>query len=355
MLGIFFILREFVIVFSSVIWPLAIAGILALILRPVTLLLRKRLKVGKVFSICLIYAIALLALTFIASFAVPIALQQIANLGQEMPGLIERGRAILLENYPQLEEAPQKLQEMDLGASNGSLQDAMGQTGNIIMQVLSRAGQWIGQIFSVGTGLLIIPIYLFFMLLSETDLMRLLKKQLAFVDDGLREDIMYLVDEFIGNIVSFFRGQIVIVLIMAVLFSIGYSLIGLQFGFILGIVIGLLNLIPFLGTIFAVLTTVPIAFLQKDGGITMVGLALGVLVIVQFIQDYVLTPRIMGDRTGLSQIAIIISIFFWGVAFNGLLGMVLAIPLTSFLVVFWNLLKRKYLEHPQALDPAQSA
>ena len=72
-------------------------------------------------------------------------------------------------------------------------------------------------------------------------------------------------------------------------------------------------------------------------------LALAVFGSVQAIEGYLLTPRIMGDRTGLHPALIIFAVFFWGVALGGILGMMLAIPLTAFAVVFWRLLKKKYI------------
>ena len=68
-----------------------------------------------------------------------------------------------------------------------------------------------------------------------------------------------------------------------------------------------------------------------------------VFVVVQMIEGYILTPKIMGDRTGLHPVAIIIAIFFWGSALGGISGMILAIPLTAFLVVFWRLAREKYV------------
>ena len=68
-----------------------------------------------------------------------------------------------------------------------------------------------------------------------------------------------------------------------------------------------------------------------------------VFTVVQLIEGYLLTPRIMGDRTGLHPVAIIVAVFFWGSALQGILGMILAIPLTAFLVVFWRLAKEKYI------------
>jgi predicted PurR-regulated permease PerM len=72
-------------------------------------------------------------------------------------------------------------------------------------------------------------------------------------------------------------------------------------------------------------------------------LVLVVFTVVQMIEAYGLTPRIMGDRTGLHPMVIIVAIFFWGSALNGIMGMILAIPLTAFLVVFWRLTREKYV------------
>jgi predicted PurR-regulated permease PerM len=88
---------------------------------------------------------------------------------------------------------------------------------------------------------------------------------------------------------------------------------------------------------------VPLAYFQSGGGGTTVVLVLVTFAVVQSIEGYVLTPRIMGDRTGLHPMAIIVAVFFWGAAIQGMLGMILAIPLTAFLVVFWRLLREKYI------------
>ena len=68
-----------------------------------------------------------------------------------------------------------------------------------------------------------------------------------------------------------------------------------------------------------------------------------VIAVVQTIEAYVLTPKIMGDRTGLHPVAILVALFFWGTAFNSMLGMILAIPLTAFLVAIWRWASGTYL------------
>ena len=98
----------------------------------------------------------------------------------------------------------------------------------------------------------------------------------------------------------------------------------------------------------------PLALLQPGGGMSLVGLVLLVFGCVQATEGWYLTPKIMGHRTGLHPIAIMVSIFFWGTALNGILGMVLAIPLTAFIVTAWRLVKRKYFGVPEAAAEAAS-
>src|SRR5690606_10980879 len=123
------------------------------------------------------------------------------------------------------------------------------------------------------------------------------------------------------SVVSFFRGQIIIGLIMGVLLATGFTIVGLRFGLLLGLFMGILNIIPYLGTIIGLGLALPIAFIQDGGGLSLAVMSLIVFVIVQIIEGYVLTPKIMGKSTGLHPLTIIIAIFFWGVALNGLLGM----------------------------------
>ena len=169
------------------------------------------------------------------------------------------------------------------------------------------------------------------------------ERHLPFLKPETRRDLIYLVREFVNILVAFFRGQLVIAFLQGLLFAIGFSIIGLRYGFVLGLVLGLLNVIPYLGSIVGLAICLPLAYFQDGGSSLKVGLVLLVFVIVQMIEGYVLTPKIMGDRTGLHPVVIIVSVFFWGSALGGIAGMILAIPLTAFLVTFWRLIREKYV------------
>ena len=80
----------------------------------------------------------------------------------------------------------------------------------------------------------------------------------------------------------------------------------------------------------------------KSGGLGLLGFCVAVFLVVQAVEGWLLTPRIMGRQTGLHPVAIIFAVFFWGQAFGGVLGMLLAVPLTAFVVTAWRLVRRKY-------------
>ena len=104
----------------------------------------------------------------------------------------------------------------------------------------------------------------------------------------------------------------------------------------------------YLGTTIGLAVTIPLAFFQPGGSFGLVGLVLLVKLVVQNIEGWFLTPRIMGHRTGLHPVAIIVAIFFWGTALRGILGMILAIPLTAFFVTAWRFVKWRYFNAKEA-------
>lgn len=187
------------------------------------------------------------------------------------------------------------------------------------------------------------PVYfVFFLNMPRKDVSQL-ENHLPFLKPETRKDVVYLAQEFVNIMVAFFRGQIIIAFLQGLLLATGFKLVGLNYGIVLGLLLGFLNIIPYLGSMVGLSITIPLAYFQEGGGL---GIVLGVLVVlsvVQLIEGYLLTPRIMGGRTGLHPMVIIFAVFFWGAALGGILGMILAIPLTAFLVVFWRLAKEKYI------------
>ncbi|MDP0495192.1 MAG: AI-2E family transporter [Verrucomicrobiota bacterium JB024] len=357
----FYLLKIFVTTFSGVLWPLAAAGILAMLLRPVVGLISRKLHLGLIPSILLLYLIGILIVGAGIYAIVELFDQQIIDFFKTLPDQLDQLISSVRSKFPDLMAMGQNI----FGEQKwNAMMDQSGELANRVLEaikssagsmatVLEKSGKGLMTFFALSAQLAIIPVYLFFLLLTDRDFSQDLKHELVFVNDKIRDDIVFLVREFVGIIVSFFRGQIVIGLIMGVCYAIGFSIVGLKFGFFIGMAMGFLNIIPYLGTILGLGMALPIGYLQDGGGISTVIWVLGVFAAVQALEGYFLTPRIMGKQTGLHPMVIIIAIFFWGTALDGILGMILAIPLTAFFVVLWRLLKVKYL--PMLMNKGEDA
>lgn len=340
----FLLLRDFVSAFSNVLMPLAIAGILAMLLRPIVQVFDKRLRLGRLKSIILLYVLIIVALLCAFFVALPVLSKQIIELIDFLPKFFQETQDYLAKAFPELVSRVQNL------VGEEKFESYVEEASNSAKKVLGLAFTSVGELgarlmslFGLMAAYAVVPVYLFFLLDSQRNYGRDLEKELSFIAKDWRSDIVFLVEQFVGILVAFFRGQIVIGMILAVLLATGFSLVGLEFGLILGTVIGLLNIVPYLGTIIGVTVVLPLAYFQPDGGFALVGLCVAVFIGAQLFGDYFLTPRIMGKQTGMNPMLIIFSIFFWGTALGGILGMILAIPLTAFFLIFWRLVQKKYL------------
>jgi predicted PurR-regulated permease PerM len=304
-----------------------------------------------------LYTFFLLLVAALLIAAIPPLVDQILDFIAFVPTVWTKALAYGKEHYPSWVSLGERLTSYPAVTSMlDSLKSELSKVPSLVVPSLKAMSQGIASVFGFAAHLAIIPIYLFFFLLVKRDLTQNLPEHLPFLRPSLREDIVFLVREFVAIVVSFFRGQLLIGLIMGALLATGFSLCGLKFGFFIGLTLGILNIIPYLGTIIGLAVTIPLAFFQPGGGISLIGLVLMVYVIVQNIEGWFLTPKIMGDRTGLHPVMIIVAIFFWGTAFKGLLGMVLAIPLTAFFVSAWRFAKTRYFPaHTHAVSHDEKA
>ena len=329
--------------FSGVIWPLAVAGILALVLRPVVTVFEQRLKVNRPVAVVLLYLVFTLFLTGLLITFVPAVVSQIIEFVAYLPELWQKTVGWAELHYPEWLAAIRPYLENPTikAALDGLTQQAQNLLSHLA-PTLKSAGAGIFDLFGFVASVAVIPIYLFFFLLSNGDPTKDLPDHLPFLKTEHRDDVVFLVREFLGILVSFFRGQLLIGLIMGVLLATGFSVAGLKFGLAIGLLTGLLNIVPYLGSILGLSVALPLAFLQPGGGLPLVGICVAIFTAVQAVEGWLLTPRIMGRQTGLHPVVIIVAIFFWGQALGGILGMMLAIPLTAFFVTTWRLVRKKY-------------
>ncbi len=338
------LIGAFVNEFSTVFLPLAVAAVAALVFKPFYEWTRSKLRANKVVALLLVFLAVVIPVAGLIFFFGALIVDQVTDLVKALPEVWARTVAWIKTNSPMvstfLNENPyvQEIKASIEGQGAGIL-SGLGVVGR---QALSAGAGLLAWIVGL-MGWAVFPIYFSFFLMAEPIRPDAFEGYLPFLKPETRKDIVYLLGEFVNIMVAFFRGQLVIASIQGVLFAVGFSFVGLKYGAVIGITLGFLNIVPYLGNIIGLATALPIAFFQDGGGIGRVAAVLAVFALVQAIEGYFLTPKIMGDRTGLHPVVIIIAIFFWGTALSGISGMILAIPLTAFLVVFWRLAREKYV------------
>lgn len=337
-------LARFVGTFQNVLLPPIVAGILAMLLRPYYDFLVKTCRGYQPGGLVLFFLFALIPLGLLTWFGGIFAAKQLIRLFEDLPSMLNSMLESARSLWPQVAPLLEKyglMSELDK-----FLKDPVDIVANVLRTSWERMLQPIAQMFQSVAGLFawaVLPLYLAFFLMARPFQPEQISEFLPFLKKETRDDVVYLFDQFIGILLTFFRGQIIIALAQGVLFAVGFALVGLPYGIIIGLMLGLLNIIPFLGSIVGLSIALPLAYFSDDGGGLRLALTLTVFAVVQIIEGYLLTPKIMGNRTGLHPGLIVFAVFFWGVALGGILGMILAVPLTAFAVVFWRLLKRKYI------------
>ena len=190
---------------------------------------------------------------------------------------------------------------------------------------------------------LIAIIYIFFILVDYELMAEGLFKMLPKDKRNIVHDIMLDLQKGMNG---YFRGQAIIALCVGILFSIGFLIIGFPLAIPLGLFIGFLNLVPYLQVIGFIPTIILALLKAYDTGQSFWGIILSALIVfavVQAIQDWVLTPRIMGKVTGLNAAVILLSLSIWG-SLLGFVGLIVALPLTTLIVSYY---KRYVLEEPE--------
>lgn len=209
----------------------------------------------------------------------------------------------------------------------GLIQDAVKATWDVI------SGGW-----AVVLGIvswLIVVLYVAFIMLDYEKLGRgfrsLIPKRMQGVTMRVGHDIAL-------NMNRYFRGQALIALIVGVLFAIGFSIIGLPMAILLGLFIGVLNLVPYLQVISIIPTALLCLVYAVGGGGEFWVLfweCIAVYAVVQVIQDFVLTPKIMGKAMGLNPAIILLALSVWGTLL-GFIGLIIALPLTTLIISYYR-------------------
>lgn len=317
-------------VLKSVLLPFLVAWLIAYILEPFVQYNKRLLHVEKRWLPIFMTLFEVgLVLTTIAVFLVPTIIQEMHQLASFISHYSRSGTDIpfvpaalhdYLRNSIDFEKISQHLTRQDIR----TIIDALG-------SFISGGYDFVMSLFNW----FIVLLYVVFIMI---DYERLLKGFKRMVPHKYRKVTFKVVNDIKDSMNHYFRGQALVATCVGILFSIGFLIIGLPMAIVLGLFIGVLNMVPYLQLISFVPTTILCLVYSVDGGVDFWGIwwaCMLVYIVVQCIQDLVLTPKIMGKAMGLNPAIILLSLSIWG-TLMGFIGLIIALPLTTLLLAYYD-------------------
>ena len=317
---------------SSVLLPFAIAWLLAYLLNPLVNFVQNKMRV-KYRALSIVVALMMVAVVIygIIVFVLPLVFSELYAL---------KGITVsFLDQNINDGSIPGPIMDFfkDMSAEYG-IAEALQNSGDAgLFDVIAERAQvmLLGTVDIVGQvlSLCVIMLYMFFILL---DFERVSRGWQPYVPKKWRGVVLKLWSDLVYGMNQYFRGQALVALCVGILFSIGFLIIDFPAAIAFGMFIGVLNLVPYL----QVVSLLPMALLSmlkaaNTGGEfwPIMHMALLVMLVLQLIQDLILVPKIMGKRMNLHPAIILLSLSIWG-HLLGLLGMIVALPLTTLLLAY---------------------
>lgn len=213
----------------------------------------------------------------------------------------------------------------------------------IVWSFLTKSvGGFLG-VFGFMLSFIIVPLYLYYFLIESAKIQESWSDYLPLRASAFKDEVVHCLNEINSYLVAFFRGQLFVSVINGIATGIGLVIVGLDFGLLIGLALCLAGIIPYLGIALCWIPAVIIASVQ--GGSALVSadpwwimplVVTGVFALVQQIDALFITPRIVGEAVGLHPMTVIASVLVWGLLLGGLLGAILAVPLTASVKVLFQ-------------------
>ncbi len=376
--------------------PFAVAAVLAYLLEPgVAWLERRGLKRQP--SVLLAFVLFSLALAGLGMWILPKIADQTANLAKKVPGYTVKARTAVLDFAAKVETdygitliphtpaevapitpapaqpaATESTTPPDAAESTFDIDFKALLTGEWVQTtlptVLRNVSKFIGSsvggflgVFGFMLGFIIVPLYLYYFLIESAKIKQQWSDYLPLRASAFKDELVACLTEINSYLVAFFRGQLFVSVINGLATGAGLMIIGLDFGLLIGLALCIAGIIPYLGIAMCWIPAVIIGAVQ--GGSALIpgdpwwALPLAVTVIfiiVQQIDGLFITPRIVGEAVGLHPMTVIASVLVWALLLGGLLGAILAVPMTaSVKVLFQRYIWRARLA-PQTVGGAKT-
>lgn len=344
---------------QPVLIPVAIAAILAFLLEPVVHGLMRR-RLSRLLSIVVVYLGVTALIAGVLIWILPAAYRQGATFVQNFPKYSKNVQTLVLGTMGSLHN----LTKNSIFREEGDPVRPGDQLSAIVAKSITDAGAWLQQkvpdfalesgkflqrsvggflgVFGFLLSMVLVPIFLFFFLKEGPAIAQNWSRYLPLRASPLKSEIVSVVSEVNSYLISFFRGQLIVSLIDGAMIAAALLVMGLDFAVLIGLMVGLLGLVPYLGIMICWIPAVLIAAAQFQDWMHPLGVTL-IFILANWIDGIIVAPKIVGDSVGLHPLTVILSVLAWSLILGGLLGALLAVPLTAALKV---LLKRYFWDRP---------
>ncbi len=336
---------------SGVLLPFLISFVVAYMLAPIVKFFQEtcRLK-NRLLSILVTLLLISGIISGIVAALVPAISKQATSLSQSIKHYISQTDSISYFSPEFNAEIKELIQGLDIKTL---LQTNEVQEG--IKKAIPVLSEWIGNGINALGGLAVAFVCILYIIFLLIDYEKITKNWLKYIPERFSATIQMLITDLDRNMNAYFRGQALVAGIVGILFAIGFQIIGLPMGIGIGLMIGVLNLVPYMQAL-GIPPCILLALIQasetgRPVWVTLLCLA-AVFIIVQTIQDMLLVPKIMGDVTGMGPAWILLSLSIWG-SLLGVVGMIIALPLTTLLVSYYKRFVLKIEDTPRTSPKKQ--
>jgi predicted PurR-regulated permease PerM len=333
-------------ILRGILLPFVAGFALAYLLDPLADRLQK-IGIGRLGASLLILVLFVLVFIVTLVILVPFAAQQIGAFVERLPSYVARLQQLGTEQLGPLIRR--------LGVEN-ALPEMQTSVGNLISQGVAWLGAFLQSLWSGGQALIgifsllvVTPVVAFYMLVDWDRMVRTVD---SWMPTRHRETIRSIARDIDHAIAGFVRGQAMVCLILGTFYAVGLSIVGLNFGALIGMISGLLSFIPYVGSLTGLILSLGVAIVQFWPDWTMIVATLGIFIFGQFVEGNILSPKLVGDSIGLHPVWLMFALLAFGALF-GFVGLLLAVPLAAAMGVIARFALRQYLSSPlyRGVDP----
>jgi predicted PurR-regulated permease PerM len=301
--------------------PFVVGAALAYLLDPLANLLIRR-GINRLVAALLIIALFVIVFAGILVLIAPVLVDQLAAFVGKLPGYLEKLQALVADpNNSWL----LKTMGGTSGAAQGSLGVLMNKLVGYLTDMLSTLWTKGEALLSLLSLFVITPVVTFYLLV---DWNRVVSSLDSLIPLPQRQTVYELVAEINKALSGYVRGQLLVCVVLGIYYAVGLTLAGLNFGLLIGVVSGFLTFIPYVGSLTALVVSSAVAVAQFYPDWTHILVVVGVILVGQFLEGNVLSPKLVGGSVGLHPVWLIFALLAFGYLF-GFVGLLLAVPLAA--------------------------